>query len=748
MRRHSKFEALSKQHSLRLRATWRALLLSSVACGFVMPAVAQSVGLEEIVVTARKREETLREVPVAVSALSADDIERMNIDSGSDVLGRVPNLFVTGNGYFGSSFNFTIRGVGSHTPLEPAVAVFVDGIYMPSLGWDLSFLETERLEILRGPQGTLFGRNTQAGAINIVTRKPDDETFGKLRLEVDEFKTVNANGFVAGPITDTLSVSVAGLAHQTDGYIRNVTLGDDLLDRSKYGGRVQFVLRPNDNLTVAAAVDGVFEEGGFYGQGQPLDGTIKALPHWQVRYDVKQHEELNNYGVSLNIDYDLDVATLSSITGYRILDSRALSDIDSIDTPDLDGRPTVIVPPLVGRGFPVPNQNYMFLLRDQSILSQELRLTSNATSDFKWLVGAYTFSEDNDASRNFPVPDSFNFTNSTNMVVDNVDQKRDGYALFAQGNYQLTDNLEIAAGARYAYEKIEQTLTMNFIIGGGVLRGNFSANPSNSYRDVSPMASLMYKINDDIMTYFTVSKGFKGGGFNPSAPTDPVANFSFDEETSWMYELGAKTSYFDNRMTLDAAAFWVDIKDMQVSISRILAGAVTSTGITNAAKARSKGFEMELAALPFPELRIGASVGYTNAVYKDYINDARINLSGQPVEDTPDWIGAIDADYTVGLSGDLEAVFGGTYRYVGEARYGNGTPSTPHFQTESYDQFDVRAGLHTDVWEVTLFADNVFNSYNIIWKGGFSTFYRRPTEAFGQRAAPPRRIGLKGTYRF
>lgn len=703
---------------------------------------------DAIIVTARKREESLKDVPVSVTALGAEQLDRLNVSSGQNLAARVPNLYITGNPYFSSSLNFTIRGVGAKTPLEPAVAVFLDGVYMPSLGWDLGFLELERVEVLRGPQGTLFGRNTQAGAINIISRKPGDNPYGQVRFEADEFNTIKVSGGIGGPISDTVSASISALAEQTDGYIRNVTIGNDLLARSRFGGRFQLVARPTERFSAVLSIDGVFEEGGFYGSGAPLQSSPKAIGRWKVRYDVDQHEKIKNYGAGLNLDYDFDGTTLSSITGYRQISMQMLADIDGIDTPDLDGQDTIIVPKLAGRDFPVPNQNYLFGLRDQRILSQELRLASSGNGEFQWLIGAYAFTENNDGSRNFPVPDSYVYTNSSNLVIDDVDMRRKGYSLFAQANYALTPRLELSGGLRYAYEKVDQDLAMDFTIGGGVLSGTFAMSPSQSYKDVSPMASVRYRWSDDVMTYVTVAKGFKGGGFNLSAPTNPLANLSFSEESSWSYEAGAKLSLFDNRLSIDAALFRIDIKDMQVSLQRQVNSAFSVGAVGNAAAARSKGFELEITARPVPALRLSASAGYTDATYRNYINEALIDMSGEPIEDIPDWLLNLGAEYRIPVAGDLEVMLGANYRYVGEARYGNGTPSTPHFEVPSYDQVDLRAGLDNGNWNLTAFVDNVFNQYNVIWRGGFSTFYRRPTEAFGERAAPPRRIGLKGTYRF
>jgi iron complex outermembrane receptor protein len=707
------------------------------------------VGLEEVVVTARKREERLREVPVAVTAIQSSELERRNLSSGEDILGKIPNLYVTGASAFSTRRDFTMRGVGVATPLEPAVAVFIDGAYVPSVGWDMDFMEIERLEVLRGPQGTLFGRNTQAGAINIVTRRPSKTFTGKVRLEADEFDTMKGDLYLSGPITDTVSVAVSGLGETTDGYVRNVTLGNDLLARDKYGGRAQLLIEPTDRLTVMLSADGISEEGGFWSGGEPIDGSAKDLPDWQVRYDVEPHEQLENIGSALNVDYEFDNFNLTGITSYRAGTSYALSDIDGTDTPDRDGTVTPIVPRLAARsGFPTPDRNYMFLVREQSILSQEVRLTSSTQGPLQWLVGVYGFVDHNDSSRNFKVPDSPQFTHPSNSVIDLVEQERTGYSVFGQANYQLTEKMKLTAGLRYAWEKVEQDLYDTFSIGGGALGATFSSHPSASFSDVSPSTSLAYNWSADLMTYVTVSKGYKGGGFNPSAPSDVRANVPFKEETSLLYETGWKLALFDRRMTFDGALFWTELENMQVTSTILLAGVIPTSAVTNAGKARSRGIELELAARPTENLRLGTAFSYTDAEYLDYVNAGGIDLKGGRIEETPDITAGVNADYKIPLSNSLDLTLGVEYLYVGDALFGRGLPTRPYVDVDPYDQLDLQATLGSGRWKLAVFVDNVLDKHNVLDVNGFVTFYRAAPEAFNQTVAPPRRVGIKYTVEF
>lgn len=710
----------------------------------------QRVGaLEEVVVTARKRDESLRDVPVAVSVLSAARLEEANVVSGKDLLGTVPNLYFTDTGGRSSESRFTMRGVGVRSPLETSVAVFVDGVYMPTVGWDMEFLEVQRLEVLRGPQGALFGRNTQAGAINIVTAAPAGELGGRFRVDFDEFDTARGDLYVSGPLSDAVSFSVAALGETTDGYIKNITLRQDALERDKYGGRVALRLEPSDRLDATLYVDGVFQEGGYYAQGEPLGTQPNAVGPHEVTNDQAPYEDVENYGGALSVNFAMGSTTLSSITGVRRVTSLSLSDRDNIDTPDRDGLPPMNIPPSIrGGDFPPPSGNYNVVGRTQSLLSQELRLASSEPGSLKWLVGLYGFLEENDASRELRMEDSFRFPNPTNFLSDLAQQDRDGYALFGQASYDASDRLELTLGGRYTSEHVEQDLRIAFLVGGGAIQNSFSDRPEKDFSSFTPSGSVAFRWNDDLMTYLSVAQGFKGGGFNLVGPMNIAGNASFDDEYSLMYELGAKSAFLDRRLTVDAALFWIDTTDMQVTTTVVTAGSIVTQATTNAAKARSKGAELEIAALPLPGLTLRSSVGYIDAEYVDYVVSPTLDLSGRPIEEIPDWTGSLSADYTVALSQKLDLTFGALYRYVGGNLRGRGTPETPHLRVDSYDSTDVRVELRSRRWDLTLYAQNVFDDYNIVDKAIQADFVRVPGLDGTQRAEPPRRVGLRAAFRF
>ncbi len=702
----------------------------------------------DIVVTARKRRERLQDVPVAVTSLSAAQLEEEGISGNEDLLGRVPNLFLTGSYAVNTELRLTMRGVGVNSPLDPSVAIFIDGVYMPTVGWNMSFLELERVEVLRGPQGAVFGRNTQAGAVNIITRQPESEFGGRVRLEYDEFDTVRGNLYVTGPLGDHAAFSVAGMAEQTDGFLRNVTTGRDELARRTYAGRVALRFTPTERLTIRLSADATAARGGFFPGGQPAETQANFTGRWEVPTDQSSYERLDIWGGSATVDYDLDFATLTSIAGYRHTQSLSLADIDYINTPNRDGQgPQNIPPSVIGHGFPPVSGNYIVIGREQALLSEELRLVSTGTGPLKWLVGLYAYSEDNDRNREQRIPDSFLFANPGNFVSDATQQRRKGYAAFGQATYTIGGRLDVTAGARYTWDRDRQDLRLRFIVGGGVLQNNFTDSPEASFSDFTPMGSIAYRWTPGVMTYVTVARGFKSGGFNLQGPSAISGNAGFDSETSTLYEAGAKLALFNNRLRFDAAIFQIDTSNLQVN-QTVAVGPILTNSTTNAGRARSRGFELEATARPVRGLLLTGSLGHTDAKYIDYQVTPTFSLSGFRVEQVPDWTVNLGAEVTLPVAEDIEVVLGGSWRYVGEQVLPSGANGTVPIPLDSYDTTNIRASLQSDRWEATFYVENLFNQYNIIYRSLLSTFYNTPGTTNVVRAEAPRRIGVRGSVRF
>lgn len=708
--------------------------------------------LEEIFVTARRREERLRDVPVAVTALTGDELERQNISTVTDALGAVPNLYVSRTGFTSSEHTITLRGVGVRSPLEPSVAVFLDGVYMPSNVWNMSFLELERIEVLRGPQGVLFGRNTEGGAINIISKAPSATWAGRISVEAGEFNTVKGTGYLTGPLSDSLAFSLAALSSDTDGYIRNVRTGTDQFPQHINAARLSGKWTPAGSLSATLHLDYMESEGGLESEisRTPNPGNAANVAgRWEVARDFVPTEKTQNGGASLQVDLDLAAVTLSSISGYRYEHTRSCVQADFV-APDLGAG---LTPNVCPAGFP-PIRGFSgaaFHEYRQSIVSQELRLSSGTAERWTWQAGVYGYTEDNDLARNNPFGNVPISPGPGNIVIANAVQTRDGYALFGQATYKFLDSLEGSLGIRYQNDEVKQApfLFFDFPFAPFPLANVFTTPRSENYSGVSPQGSLTYHFNRDAMIYTTVARGIKSGGFPKNPPAFEDANIPFADEIATNYEIGSKVSAFDRRLTVDFAAFWIELEDLQVTKTITFPGGVTTPAVVNAGAARSRGFELEVTALPLDGLMISGSVAHSEAEFLDYQITPTINRGGSRIEFVPEWTGRFATEYRRPVTGAVNASFRTEYSYVGSILNGDGA-GNPLVKVAPQSWIDVALGLHGDSWDLSVYADNIFDRYNVYSRsrttpGAFTFPAIVPSQ---ESAGPPRRIGIRATKRF
>lgn len=720
---------ISKSLSMGLSSGVALAALSVLGFGgHFAPVAAQGVAftVEEITVTARKREESLRDVPVAITAIGGQALEARGIDNVTNMIGTVPSLFTTQNQTFGPMPNQTylvMRGVGATAANDPAVATFVDGVYQPSLGFDTGFLDLERVEILRGPQGALFGRNTQGGAVNIVTRLPSNEVSGKAMAEIAEFNSWRIGGSLSGPvIEDKLFVGVSGMYGTTDGYLENVTLGQDADHAEDLSGRVTLRLLASDDLEFVLRVEAASREYGYLGFGVPDDGSKRYI----VLDDEARDSTDDSFATSLTIKYDLDFAELTSITGYNKIKTNYWYDLDSS----------------ADRG------NYQHQLTDQRIWSEELRLASQGAGPVSWLVGLYYFDEVHDQDRDFSqnecsvcvFPPVFD---PANVALEQTRFDRNGWAAFGQVSYSPMEALDLTVGARYSREKIKATQAGVLFIPGVGADETFAGVNDETFTSFSPMGSISYRVNDDVMTYVTVSRGYKAGGYDKYPGTAGAVGVPFEEETSTNYEIGAKSTLFDRRVTLDVAAFYVDIDDMQLASTVVSPITDLPVGVTtNVGSAKSRGFEAELAAAPIDGLMLRGNAAYVKATFKELASPVGVNVEGGRLPYVPKWTLAASAEYTHPVVNDWEMTWGVFYRYVGSHETGNGiAPFDPRLEIASYDVVDASVTFTNQAWDLTLFVDNLTDSYNVTRR--FQPAFQPYTRA---SVLPPRQFGARLTF--
>ena len=697
------------------RTTYRLALAASVSlCAFTSPAVAQEDTGENpgadsafeavnedapIVVIARKREERLLDVPIAITALGEEALDNLGANDLSGVQGAIPNVNIVQGRGSASSANFFIRGIGQPDALQtfdPAVGVYVDGVYMSRIqGALLNLFDVERVEVLRGPQGTLYGKNTIGGAVNIVSKKPDlNDLTGEAAFTYGRFDETTAKGYVSVPLAPgSIALSLAGLYDDRDGIVLDPLTGRRYNDRNNLSGRA--ILRGSfDAVEVILSGDYTRQRNALtLGQATtPLVQTDFALPprilvpavqdnpyryRASTSFANNEGQRLDHWGVSATVNVELGGPfSLTSITAYRDLQPDLFIDIDATEYELGD----------------------VFVGIDQNQFSQELQLKYSGDR-LNGVVGLYYLDEKVSSHQEAYADDLFTFLTApitfTRLIDDR--QRTRSYAAFGQATYDFTDRFAVTAGLRYTrekkfYERETTTLSNVAALNGLTFRfpddlpGALAGVNEVTFDAWTPALTLSYKATPDTLLYASASRGFKSGGFNGRANSladlTLVVNGTsqlvtrFEPETVWTYEAGAKGSFLNGRVLLSAAAFWSDYKDFQARVGGGVGGSA-GTGVfpvLNAGQLPIKGLEFEATVKPVRPLTLMASVGYLDAQYDEFADGRRVppqtfscNPTGNAITCEPAFAPPITArlgaDYTVQV-GAAALSLGGDVRFV------------------------------------------------------------------------------------
>ena len=587
---------------------------------------------DSIIVTATRMGETrLQDTPLAVTAVSAETLDRAGIKDIRDLVSIAPGLQVTQNATFSQVY---IRGIGSNNVFggsDPSSTMHVDGIYLARPGSYLSnFLDVERIEVLRGPQGTLYGRNSVGGTINVISRKPDDVMRARGQLTYGNYDFQRAEGYVSGPvIPGKVAASFSILRSTRDGYLDNVVPGvGDIDDEDTVGGRLQLRFTPDSRLDVVMRADYLHSDDALGGYVKMLQRTNDPAANSvlgdfrSVALNIRSASKRTQWGASADISYDLGSATIHSLTGYRTNRLRQVGDTD-------------------GTALNVRRTDQF---EGQRQFSQELNL-SGALGDLSYILGLYYFDE------NIQV-DSSVTTFASNVRANFMPViETAAMAGFAQANYALTERLSLTAGARYTRERkrFDQTAQQFFLTTGG-LRPGFPE--TYALRDVysawTPKVGIEFRPVDDVLIYASATKGFKSGGFNFASRN---VRQGFDPETLWSYEAGVKLELFDRLWRLNGTYFHYDYTNLQVQ-SFLSPGVID---ITNASDAKVDGVEIESLLRPVQGIQIGVNLAYLDAVYKNYTTalapgNVVFDASGNRLNLAPKWAYSafVDLDLPVG----------------------------------------------------------------------------------------------------
>ena len=735
--------------------------------------------MEEIVVNARGVEEGLQDAPIAVSAFTGDTLDYRGVDSLNQIERFVPSLTLQNNPSFGGASNSAaiyLRGVGQKEFLpttEPGVGLYVDGVYVArSVGAILDIIDIERLEVLRGPQGTLFGRNTIGGAISIATRKPEPggEFGGSLSAAAGTDSLLHLRGTVHIPVSDSFAIRGSLASMTQDGYVERAD-GIDLGDDDTFTGRVSFAFQPSDSFSALITADMTRDrENGpaleligidftdlsqlqgvvlappppmafihnvttaALGPGQPCAATdpagngVTSNPASANCYDARYigadgkdegtapaYSETDVFGLSATLDFNLsDTLAIKSITAYRELDSDFARDGDHS-----------------------PHRISQFEdTLDQEQFTQELQLIG--THDrLDWILGAYYFSEDG------------NNVNTLDFTVSNFRSggqfDNTAWAAFAQATYDVTDKLHLTLGGRYTDE--DKSFTPDQIIYNNYYAGFSNLVPPGnplaaldapflqagsrilpllekeiSISEFTPMANLAFDLSDRTMIYLTYSEGFKSGGFTQRVFPPVVAGFTappgtpdidliptYEPEFVEVIEAGIKLDLLDGRLRINGAVFQTDYEELQVQVFNSVAPVTRNIG-----EASIEGVELELSASPADGWFIEGSLSMLNAEYDNIDTANTLILKSNDFERVPETMASVGVSKEFLLASSGSVMLRADWSYRSETY--NDAYNTPLLETDSYSLVDasVRWTNQQGDWSVILSGRNLSDEQYLV----------------------------------
>lgn len=748
--------------------------MSALCCGAavaLMSAAAARAGeatpdrpaqLEEVVVTAQRTETNLQQTPIAVTALSGDALRSRNVSSLLDITSYVPSLSIgSRSGTSTANGGVSIRGMGvDATDSSAAVGIYVDEVYLPSgPGNLLGLFDVDRVEVLRGPQGTLFGRNTIAGAIQYVTTKPEQRFGGYLDAIGGAYGRADIQGVLNVPLGDSFAVRVSGASTARSGFV------DDVLNGTKRGadrtheGRLQARWTPTDRLTIdlkgeviaertngrAVTVAGVNPNAQFvglaqlFGETHPLDNRYVSTGKYSFAgFNAPDYFRFNYSEVQAVINYKItDDIDLKSISAYSSSRSRMAQDFDNTPLSILSSTPARI---------------------NLDVFTQELQLSQQSPSSrLRWTAGAYYYDSQDRRNPGQGIvlgfgPTMFPYGNPATDITSE--------AVYGQATYDLTDRLSATAGLRYSHEK-----------NSAWLEGT-TTPVSATFNNTSPHLGLDFKVNEDMMLYAKASKGFRAGGLTPNAAL-PGGGLAYAPETAWTYEAGARMEFLDHRLRVNPTLFFTDWKSIQFNVL-IPTAATVVAATANAGDAHIKGFELESQFAATDRLLLSGSMSLLDGEYTRVGNLTRFvypfgflatfpnPATGQvlpgstivlpnltldtPLQRAPKSKVSVGARYTYPLAGDSKLV--GSLDYSWTAKQNSAVTIADAVVMPAYGllsarlQYDAPGGR----WSAAAFATNLTNEYYLVGGVDFAGGYTVGTKELD--VGRPREWGIELRDRF
>lgn len=724
----------------------KAIMLASVASG---PLYAEAPVLEELVVTAQKREENLQDVSVSITAFGGNSIRDFGWSNSEDVAAQTPGLIGTSFSGDSSITVYSLRGVGQNDfadHQEAPTAMYVDGVYVGYTGAaGVQMFDVDRVEVLRGPQGTLFGRNATGGLVHLISKQPTEEFEAYADVTVGSFNQVRLEGAVGGAVSDSLLARLSILSDDADGYFRN-TLGRDTRERDFTSARLQLDFKPSDNAEVDItlwsnetdkAAGGTYDfRTSFVTLGDsPTDfaGTPDESPEPnEGAVAILGFIDKEAYGGDLTVSVDFENFTLTSITGYGDYEKSYQE----------------------SEGTSTPTSSFFYRSsQDSTQFSQEIRLNGD-TDSMRWQTGLYYLNLDGDFIGNEDFP-SFG-----GAAINDYTVETESWSVFAQVEYDFTDDLTLIAGLRWVTDekdlRLDPTCEPSVLIPENTaLLPGFPLNDCSVFTSGDPAAPIIaelgrtinqtrdddeiaanirlnYKVSEEVLLYAGYSRGVKGGGF--TVPVDGFlteSELSYDPEILHSYEVGVKSTLLDGRLRLNASAFYYDYTDYQAFIFVGLTSQVLNRD------AEIKGGEIELTAIPSDGWEVQLGLSLLDATVSDIPGFA----GDQDMIAAPD----VTANFMVKRAwetdlGEFALQVDGIY--VDEQQYN--TNNSDLTLGDSYELFNARASYTSNDgrWEVAAFVRNLADEEFITYRFDLAAFFGNSLLVYG----PPRWAGLQARY--
>jgi iron complex outermembrane receptor protein len=699
----------------------------------------------DIVVTAQRTEQKLQNVPIAVTAITGADLAKRGVTDVATLQSAVPSLNVGPSpaGGSGAGAQIFIRGVGQldySATQEPDVPIYLDGVYLARpFGAVFDFLDLNRVEVLRGPQGTLFGRNALGGAVQVVTNLPDQDFGGRIKATVGSYERRDIEGVVNIPLSSTLAFRGAASSTNTDGYGRLLPTNTRTNDNRNTFMRGSLRWRPDDRTDVVVRGERYTHRDSMglqsllsvtptailnayntmlTAQGLPnITSAITPTRRYDGLSSVRRPEWAKSWGISLDASRDLGGATLKSITAYRTLDANTAYDF----------APAIY--PLINTE--TETREHQF--------SQELQISGETLDGrLRYVGGLYYFNERNKQTqtvfqrlnvvRTGTGPYDFAWVTNSGTVANTLnDQTTDSYAVYGQLGFELLPGLTASAGLRASWDKKALTSSAGTFESETNLRG--IGTVSKTWNQVTPRFGLDYQVTPDILLYATVANGFRAGGFNGRVTT-ATPPLSYDAEKLWDYEGGIKTMLLDRRLRLNLSGFYYDYLNYQASTNQIVNGVVTVV-VDNAASLRIYGFEAETDFRVNDVLSIGGFAAILRPKFHDIVpNTAAIRADSQP-PNAPKFTAGANVQVRVPVGEWGHVTLRGDYSYKSKTEFF--LPNLPGEAQKAYSLVNARIVLtpEDEQYEIALFGTNIFNTKYRTYGQSLASSYGVVTGVYG-----------------